>query len=96
MKTTPLLVLSTALLVTGIAIAQTTPSASDSGSDSNSMQANAPTSTMAPSAATDANQSSDAISQACMKQALDKNLSGEEKNTWVTKCREGKTTRQDH
>jgi ABC-type transport system substrate-binding protein len=99
MKTISLLVLSMAL-ATGVTVAQTTPAdpttADSTAADSNSMQGNAPASTMAPSAATDANQSSDAIAQSCMKQATDKKLSGEAKDSWVGKCKQGKTTRQDH
>ena len=91
MKTVSSLILATAFSVAGGAFAQT-----PSQSDANSMQANAPVSTMAPSAAADANQSSDAIATACEKQASDKKITGEAKTNWVKKCKMGKTTRQDH
>ena len=80
------------MLFAGGAFAQTTPSESNP----NSMESNAQMSTMAPSAATDQNQSSDAIATACEKEASDKKMTGGAKQSWVTKCKQGKTTRQDH
>jgi hypothetical protein len=49
------------------------------------------------SKATDADHSApEAVSQACMKQASDKQLTGDDKTQFVDKCKKGKTTRQDH
>jgi hypothetical protein len=31
-----------------------------------------------------------------MKQASDKKLTGDDKTQFITKCKKGKTTRQDH
>lgn len=47
-----------------------------------------------PSKATDASDSPpQSISQACMKQASDKKLTGDNKTDFVKKCKQGKTTR---
>jgi cytoskeletal protein RodZ len=93
--------LAAALLITGVAFAQTaTPPSDDSMSQSQSSnsdisQNNAPAN-HTPSKATDASQGDAApqsVSQACDKQASDKNLSGDAKTTWLKKCKMGKTTR---
>lgn len=92
------LTLAASLLVTGIALAQTPATTHSSSSNSDISQNNAPANT-APSKATDANgggATAQSITQACEKQASDKKLSGDGKTTWVTKCKMGKTTRQDH
>jgi hypothetical protein len=109
MKTISSITLGAALLVTGVAFAQTPapndsegalpPTATDSSSNNSDIsQSNAPGNN-APSKATDANGGTTtprAVAQACDKQAADKNLSGDDKTSWVKKCKMGKTTRQDH
>jgi hypothetical protein len=101
------LTLTAALVVTGVAFAQTPaqhdsegsppPTATDSSSNNTDiMQNNAPANNT-PSKATDASSGdmthSQSASQACDKQASDKNLSGDDKTNWVKKCKMGKTTR---
>jgi hypothetical protein len=87
MKTISSLSLAAALLLSAVAIAQTPNS---DVSQSNSPAINTP------SKATDANQSApEAVSRACMKQASDKKLTGDDKTQFVDKCKKGKTTRQD-
>jgi hypothetical protein len=94
MKTISSLSLAAALLLSAVAFAQT-PQPSDTNS-SDVMQSNSPA-TNTPSKATDADQSAPkAVSQACMKQAADKKLTGDDKTQFVDKCKKGKTTRQDH
>jgi hypothetical protein len=94
MKTISSLSLAAALLLSAVAFAQT-PKPSDTNS-SDVSQSNSPAAN-APSKATDANPSvSDAVAQACMKQASDKHLTGDNKTQFVDKCQKGKTTRQDH
>ena len=94
MKRISSLSLSAALLLSAVAFAQT-PRSSDTNS-SDISQSNSPA-TNALSKATDANQSApEGVSQACMKQASDKKLTGDEKTQFVDKCKKGKTTRQDH
>jgi hypothetical protein len=94
MKTISSLSLAAALLLATGAFAQT-PQPSDTNS-SDIMQSNSPA-TNTPSKATDASQSApEAVSQACMKQASDKNLMGDDKTKFIDKCSKGKTTRQDH
>ena len=93
MKTISSLSLAATLLLSTIAFAQT-PQPSDTNSSdvsqSNSLAVNSP------SKATDADQSApEAVSQACMKQASDKQLTGDDKTQFVDKCKKGKTTRQD-
>jgi hypothetical protein len=109
MKAISSITLGAALLVTGVAFAQTPaqhdsegappPTATDSSSkNSDIMENNAPANNT-PSKATDANgasATSQSASQACEKQATDKKLSGDDKSAWVKKCKMGKTTRQDH
>jgi hypothetical protein len=108
MKAISSITLGAALFVTGIAFAQTPkqpnsegsppPTATDSSSNTDIMQNNAPANNT-PSKATDANDASatsQSASQACEKQAADKKLSGDDKSAWVKKCKMGKTTRQDH
>ena len=92
MKTISSLGLAAALLLSAAAFAQTPkPSNSSDVSQSNSPAVNTP------SKATDADQSApDSVSQACMKQASDKKLTGDDKTQFITKCKKGKTTRQDH
>ena len=92
MKTISSLGLAAALLLSAVAFAQTPkPANSSDVSQSNSPAVNTP------SKATDADQSApDAVSQACMKQASDKQLTGDDKTQFITKCKKGKTTRQDH
>jgi hypothetical protein len=94
MKTVTSLSLAPALLISATAFAQTPQSSDTNSSDvsqSNSLAVNTP------SKATDANQSApEADSQACMKQASDKNLTGDNQTRFVDKCKKGKTTRQDH
>jgi hypothetical protein len=94
MKRISSLSLAAAFLLSAVAFAQT-PKPSDTNS-SDVSQSNSPA-TNTPSKATDANQSApEAVSQACMKQASDKKLTGDEKTQFVDKCKKGKTTRQDH
>jgi hypothetical protein len=77
-----------ALLLSAVAFAQTN---SSDVSQSNSPAINTP------SKATDANQSApEAVSQACMKQASDKKLTGDDKTQFIDKCKKGKATRGDH
>jgi hypothetical protein len=94
MKTISSLSLAATLLLSTIAFAQTPQPSDPNSSDvsqSNSLAVNSP------SKATDADQSApEAVSQACMKQASDKNLSGDAQTRFVDKCNKGKTTRQDH
>jgi hypothetical protein len=93
MKTISSLSLAAALLLSAMAFAQT-PKSSDNSSDVS--QSNSPA-INTPSKATDANQSApEAVSQACMKQASDKKLTGDAQTQFVDKCKKGKTTRQDH
>lgn len=92
------LTLGAALLVAGLAFAQTPATTDSSSSDSDISQSKAPANNT-PSKATDANgggATAQSISQACDKQASDKKLSGDDKTTWVNSCKMGKTTRQDH
>ena len=85
------LTLAAALLLSTVAFAQT-PAPSDTNS-SDVMQSKSPAAN-APSAATDANQSApQAVTQACVKQASDKRLTGDDKTQFMTKCKQGKTTR---
>jgi hypothetical protein len=97
MKAISLFTLGATLLITGVAFAQA-PAAPNSDGSSNSnnsdvSQNNAPGNNT-PSKATDADgNTAQSISQACDKQASDKNLSGDAKTTWVKKCKMGKTTR---
>ena len=94
MRTITSFSLATALLLSAVAFAQT-PKPSDTNS-SDVTQSNSPA-TNTPSKATDADQSApEAVSQACMKQASDKKLTGDDKTQFVNKCKKGKTTRQDH
>ena len=94
MKTISSLSLAAALLLSAVTFAQT-PQPSDTNS-SDVMQSNSPA-TNTPSKATDANQSTpEAVTQTCMKQASDKQLTGDDKTQFVDKCKKGKTTRQDH
>jgi hypothetical protein len=94
MKTISSLSLAAALLLGAVAFAQA-PTPSDTNS-SDISQSNSPAAN-APSKATDANPSApEAVSQACMKQASDKRLTGDDKTQFVDKCQKGKTTRQDH
>jgi hypothetical protein len=80
--------LAAALLLSAATFAQTN---SSDVSQSNSPAVNTP------SKATDADSSaSAAVTQACMKQASDNNLMGDDKTQFVNKCKKGKTTRQDH
>jgi len=94
MKALPSVSLAAALLMGAAAFAQS-PSSSDANSNANSdiMQNNAPANNT-PSKATDENAATpQSISQACTKQAQDKNLSGDDKATFINKCKHGKTTR---
>jgi hypothetical protein len=94
MKTISSLSLAAALLLSAVTFAQT-PQPSDTNS-SDVSQSNSPA-INTPSKATDANQSTpEAVSQACMKQASDKKLTGDAQTQFVDKCKKGKTTRQDH
>jgi hypothetical protein len=94
MKRNSSLGLAAALLLSAVAFAQT-PKPSDTNS-SDISQSSSPA-TNAPSKATDANQSApEGVSQACIKQASDKKLTGDDKTQFVDKCKKGKTTRQDH
>jgi hypothetical protein len=94
MKTISSLSLAAALLLTAGAFAQT-PQPSDTNS-SDIMQSNSPA-TNTPSKAADANQSTpEAVTQTCVKQASDKQLTGDDKTQFIDKCKKGKTTRQDH
>ena len=94
MKTIPSLSLAAALLLGAVAFAQT-PKSSDTNS-SDVSQSNSPA-VNSPSKASDANQSApEAVTQACMKQASDKKLTGDNATQFVDKCKKGKTTRQDH
>jgi hypothetical protein len=87
MKTISSLSMAT-LLLSAMAFAQTN---SSDVSQSNSPAINTP------SKATDANQSApEPVSQACMKQASDKKLTGDDKTQFIDKCKKGKTTRGDH
>jgi hypothetical protein len=86
--------LAAALLLSVVAFAQT-PKPSDTNSSDVSQSNSSAVNT--PSKATDADQSApEAVSQACMKQASDKKLTGDDKTQFITKCKKGKTTRQDH
>lgn len=94
MKRISSLSLAAALLLSAMTFAQT-PTPSDTNS-SDISQSNSPA-TNSPSKATDADQSApEAVSQTCMKQASDKQLTGDDKTQFVNKCKHGKTTRQDH
>jgi hypothetical protein len=94
MKTISSLSVAAALLLSAVAFAQA-PKPSDTNS-SDISQSNSPA-TNTPSKATDANQSApEGVSQACMKQAADKKLAGDDKTQFIDKCKKGKTTRQDH
>jgi hypothetical protein len=92
MKAISSLSLADALLVGAAAFAQT-PNSSDANTNTDIMQNNAPANNT-PSKATDENQATPlSISQACMKQASDKDLSGDDKTNFINKCKQGKTTR---
>jgi len=92
MKTISSLTLATALLVGAAAFAQT-PNSPDTNSNTDIMQNNAPANNT-PSKATDENQAApQSISQACMKQASDKKLTGDDKTSFIKSCKQGKTTR---
>ena len=94
MKRISSLSLAAALLLSAVAFGQTSKPSDTNSSDIS--QSNSPA-TNTPSKATDANQSApEAVSQACMKQASDKKLTGDAKTQFVDKCKKGKTTRQDH
>jgi len=94
MKSIQSLTLGVALLLSVVAFAQTTNSSDTNSSDIS--QSNSPA-VNTPSKATDSNQSApEAVSQACMKQAADKKLSGDSATQYVDRCKKGKTTRQDH
>lgn len=104
MKAISTLTLAAALLVTGVAFAQTPaqhnsdgspPAATDSSAkNSDIMQNNAPANNT-PSKATDANgASAQSASSACKKQASDKKLTGDDKTKFLSDCKMGKTTRQ--
>ena len=106
MKAISTITLGAALLVTGVALGQTPSQTNSAGTsppatatdNADITQNNAPANS-SPSQATDANGGSMAtqsVSQACEKQATDKNLSGDDKTSWVKRCKLGKTTRQDH
>ena len=70
--------------------------ASTTGAHNEVSQSNSPA-VNTPSKATDADWSAPAaISEACMKHASDKTLTGDDKTQLVNKCKKGKTTRQDH
>jgi hypothetical protein len=87
MKTISSLNLAAALLLSAMAFAQT-PKSSDTNS-SDVSQLNSPA-INTPSKATDANQSApEAVSHACMKQASDKKLTGDDKTQFVDKCKKG-------
>jgi hypothetical protein len=88
MKTISSLSLAAALLLSAVAFAQT-PQPSDANS-SDVSQSNSPA-IDTPSKATDANQSApEAVSQAYMKQASDKKLTGDDQAQFVDKCKKGK------
>lgn len=95
MKAISSLTLGAALLVTGLAFAQTPATATPSSSNnSDVMQSNAPANNT-PSKATDANgASTQAATVACKKQASDKKLTGDDKTKFMSDCKQGKTTRQ--
>ena len=89
MKAISSLTLAAALLVSAAAFAQTPKT----NTNSDIMQNNAPANNT-PSAATDATQTTpQSVSQACMKQASDKKLTGDDKTKFVKDCKMGKTTR---
>ena len=93
MKTISSLTLATALLVGAAAFAQS-PNSPDTNSNTDIMQNNAPANNT-PSKATDENQAApQSISQACMKQASDKKLTGDDKANFKT-CKMAKTTWTD-
>jgi hypothetical protein len=93
-KTISSISLAAALLLSAVVFAQA-PQPSDTNS-SDVSQSNSPA-INTPSKATDANQSApEAVSQACMKQASDKKLTGDDKTQFIDKCKKGKTTRGDH
>jgi hypothetical protein len=84
--------LAAALLASAIAFAQT-PDTSGTNNNSDIMQNNAPANNT-PSKATDANNAApQSISQACHQQASDQKLTGDDKTSFMKKCKEGKTTR---
>lgn len=88
MKATSSLSVAAALLITGVAFAQTPSSNNSDVSQSNSPATNTP------SKATDANgATSPSVSAACKKQASDKKLSGDDKTKFMSDCNKGKTTR---
>jgi hypothetical protein len=92
MKTIASLSVVAILLAGGAAFAQTSNS-STGNTNTDIMQNNAPANTT-PSKATDASQSApDSVSQACVKQAADKKLTGDDKTNFVKNCKMGKTTR---
>jgi len=96
MRTLSSVSLAAVCLAAAGALAQS-PDAPDAGNaNSDIMQNNAPANNT-PSKATDENAAApQSISQTCTKQAEDKNLSGNEKTIFITKCRHGKTTRSDN
>jgi hypothetical protein len=88
--------LGAALLVTGVAFAQTPATAPDSNTKNSDVSQNNAPGNNTPSKATDANGTSGASAQsvsACKKQASDKKLTGDDKTKFMNDCKMGKTTR---
>jgi hypothetical protein len=91
--------LAAAVVLAGIAGAQTPPPNNTEDASSaakrapESMQSNAPSGTVSPSAA-DANQASmQSTSESCHKQASDKKLTGDDRANFLKTCKMAKTTR---
>ena len=72
------------------------PQSQTSGSASNAdiMESNAPANNTPSKATDDTNATPQSISQACHKQASDKQLTGDDRTNFIKSCKQGKTTRE--
>jgi Spy/CpxP family protein refolding chaperone len=94
MKPIASLGLAAALLVSAVAFAQTPNTVGTSNSNNSDIMQNNTPANNTPSAATDANDAApQAISESCHKQASDQKLTGDDKTSFIKKCKAGKTTR---
>jgi len=82
-----------ALLAIAVAFAQT-PNTPGSASNADIMESNVPANNT-PSKATDENHAAPkSISDACHEQASAKQLTGDDKTSFIKNCKQGKTTRE--
>lgn len=84
-----------AVAAIAVAFAQA-PQSQTSGSASNAdiMESNAPANNTPSKATDDTDATPQSISQACHKQASDKQLTGDDKTNFIKNCKQGKTTRE--